>query len=282
MAKGARVLFLTGKGGVGKSFLAERIAVELAALTGRVALVPLGNFQLGDEWPASAGADDVELHPLDEQTALSGLLARLVGFRRLSERLLDSRTFMAIATAAPGVREFVTLSFLEDVADRDRYRWVVVDGPASGHAVTLLGSAGRMARIAPFGPASRLARSTEKFVSDPRRFRCVIVSTPEELAAREAVEADARLRQIGIHPQFVMLNGIYPELASPLQSEWLEKHSTSSDARLYLARRRRQRAVAADLISELGAVEIVPRVLPGCRDAEQSIHDFATRLASRP
>jgi arsenite-transporting ATPase len=281
MAKGAKVLFLTGKGGVGKTFLADRLAAELAALTGRVALVSLGPLD-GAPSTAEATHSDVEFHPLDEQKALARLLARLVGFRFLSERLLDSRTFTAVTAAAPGVREFVTLTFLEDVASRDRYRWVVVDGPASGHSVTLLGSAARMARIAPFGPAARLARAIERFATDPRRFRAVIVSTPEELAAREAVETDARLREIGVSPQFVIVNGMYPELAHGTQAEWLERHSTDGDALLYLARRRRQRSVAADLISELGAIEIIPRVLPGLRAADEAVHDFATRLASRP
>jgi len=281
MAKGARVLYLTGKGGVGKTFLAERVAEKLARLTGRVALVSLGAGDaavLRNDVPSD---DAVELHTLDDHAELTRLLGRIVGLRMLSERLVDSRTFSAVAAAAPGVREFVAMSFIQDVAARDRYRWVVVDGPATGHSLALLGAPGRMARIAPFGPALRVARDTGRFASDPRTFRVALVSTPEDLAAREAVEADAGLRMLGIVPQFVIVNGIYPELSSSTQSDWLERYSDDTDIRLYLTRRRRQRTVTANLISELGNVELIPRELPGSTDTDAALTDFATRLAGK-
>jgi len=281
MGKGARVLYLTGKGGVGKTFLAERIAAKLAVLTGRVALISLGPGEaavLASDAQASA-ADSVELHTLDDRAAMAQLLSRVVGLRMISDRLLDSRTFSAVAAAAPGVREFVAMSFIQDVATRDRYRWVVVDAPSTGHSLALLAAPGRMARMAPFGPAARIAREIERFACDARGFRVAIVSTPEELAAREAVEADESLRRLGITPQLVIVNGIYPELASTAQADWLERYSGDGDVRLYLTRRRRQRAVTANLISELGNVELIGRELAGSPTLDVTLTDFATRLA---
>jgi len=284
MAKGARVLYLTGKGGVGKTFLAERIAAKLAVLTGRVALISLGPGEAAVLASDAAAAPDeaVELHTLDDRSAMAQLLSRVVGLRVISERLLDSRAFTAIATAAPGVREFVAMSFVQDVAARDRYRWVVVDAPSTGHSLALLAAPGRMARMAPFGPAARVARDVERFVGDARGFRVALVSTPEDLAAREAVETDEAIRALGITPQFVIVNGIYPEIATNAQADWLERHSDDADVLLYLRRRRRQRAVTANLISELGNVEIVVRELPGSSAVDAVVSDFATRLAGAP
>lgn len=281
MAKGARVLYLTGKGGVGKTFLAERIAARLAVLTGRVALISLGPGEAAVlENDAAATADDaVDLHTLDDRAAMAQLLSRLVGLRMISDRLLDSRTFSAVAAAAPGVRELVAMSFVQDVATRDRYRWVVVDAPSTGHSLALLAAPGRMARMAPFGPAARVARDLDAFVRDGRRFRVALVSTPEELAAREAVGADDSMRGLGITPQFVIVNGIYPEVASGAQTDWLERYSDDADVLLYLTRRRRQRTVTANLISELGNVELIARELPGSPAVDSAINDFATRVA---
>ena len=283
MAKGARVLYLTGKGGVGKTYLAERIAAKLAVLTGRVALLSLGPGEAAvlDDDADAAYTDAVELHTLDDRAAMAQLLSRVVGLRMISERLLDSRTFSAVAAAAPGVREFVAMSFVQDVAARDRYRWVVVDAPATGHSLALLAAPGRMARMAPFGPAARIAREIERFTCDSRAFRVGLVSTPEDLAAREAVEADESLRGLGITPQFVIVNGIYPELASTAQGDWLERFSTDADVLLYLTRRRRQRTATANLISELGNVELIPRELPGSLAVDAALTDFATRIAGK-
>jgi anion-transporting ArsA/GET3 family ATPase len=283
MAKGARVLYLTGKGGVGKTFLAERIAANLAVLTGRVALISLGPGEaavLAADAPLSSD-EAVELHTLDDRAAMSQLLSRVVGLRLISDRLLDSRAFSAIAAGAPGVREFVAMSFVQDVASRDRYRWVVVDAPSTGHSLALLASPSRMARVARFGPAARIAREISRFVCDTRAFRLALVSTPEDLAAREAVEADNSLRGLGITPHLVIVNGIYPELAAPAQTAWLEQYSDDADVLIYLARRRRQRAVTANLISELGNVELIPRELTGGPSIDATIGDLATRLAGK-
>ena len=228
---------------------------------------------------AVAPDESVELHTLDDRSAMAQLLARVVGLRVISERLLDSRAFTAITAAAPGVREFVAMSFVQEVAARDRYRWVVVDAPSTGHSLALLAAPGRMARMAPFGPAARVARDVERFVSDGRCFRVALVSTPEELAAREAVEADEAVRALGITPQFVIVNGLYPEIATATQADWLERYSEDADVLLYLTRRRRQRVVTANLISELGNVELVVRELPGSSAVDAAVSDFATRLA---
>lgn len=283
MAKGARVLYLTGKGGVGKTFLAERIATKLAVLTGRVALISLGAGEAAVlAADAAASPDDaVELHTLDDRAAMAQLLSRVVGLRMISERLLDSRTFSAVAAAAPGVREFVAVSFIQDVASRDRYRWVVVDAPSTGHSLSLLAAPGRMAKMAPFGPAARIAREIERFVRDARSFRLALVSTPEDLAAREAVDADSSLRSLGVTPQFVIVNGMYPELATTAQADWLERYSDDGDVLRYLSRRRRQRAVTANLISELGNVELIPQELDDPASVDAAVGDFATRLAGK-
>jgi len=283
MAKGARVLYLTGKGGVGKTFLAERLAAKLAVLTGRVALISLGPGEAAvlAADASDSPADAVELHTLDERAATAQLLSRVVGLRMISERLLDSRTFSAIAAAAPGVREFVAMSFIQDVAMRDRYRWVVVDAPSTGHSLALLASPGRMARVARFGPAARIARELESFVRDARAFRLALVSTPEDLAAREAVEADESLRTLGITPHMVIVNGMYPELVSTAQANWLERYSDDADVLLYLSRRRRQRAVTANLISELGNVELICREITGAPSVDATLGDLATRLAGK-
>ena len=272
------VLYLTGKGGVGKTFLAERLAAELGRLSGRVGLVSMPRASEARASAEQRHPPEIEAVALDERAALGQLLARVVGLRLVADRLLDSSTFSAVAAAAPGLRELVIVSFLEELATRDRYRFVVVDGPATGHSLALLTAPARFARLAPLGSPARRARAVSELVSDPHRFVISIVAAPEELAAREAVEGLARLREAGIAPRGVIVNGIYPELATLSESEWLASHSRHPDVKLYLARRARQLAIVEGLARDAGALEIVPRELAGTQSAATQLEELAGRF----
>jgi anion-transporting ArsA/GET3 family ATPase len=155
---------------------------------------------------------------------------------------------------------------------------VVVDGPATGHSLALLAAPARLAKLAPLGPAATLARRAAELVADPRRFVVALVATPEELAAREAIDATAKLRALGLTPRGVVVNGIYPELTATLESSWLAEHSANSDVRLYLARRRAQLEIVEQLAREVSPLELVPRDIAGTRAAEPAIEELARRL----
>jgi len=275
---GATVLYLTGKGGVGKTFLAERLAAHLGALTGLVGLVSMPRSAGLRAGTQTAASPEIENVVLDDRAALGRLLARVVGLRFLSDRLLDSRTFTAVAAAAPGVREFVSISFLEEIAARDRYRWIVVDGPATGHTLALLAAPARFAKLAPLGPAATLARRAADLVADPRRFVIALVASPEALAAREAIDATGKLRALGLAPRGVVVNGIYPELVTGAEGSWLREHSANPDVRLYLSRRTAQLEVVEVLAREVGPLELVPRETAGTHAAESAIEELARRL----
>jgi anion-transporting ArsA/GET3 family ATPase len=258
--------------------LAERLAAELGRLSGRVGLVSMPRASEARASAEHRYPAEIEAVVIDERAALGQLLARVVGLRLIADRLLDSSTFSAVTAAAPGLRELVIVSFLEELTTRDRYRFVVVDGPATGHSLALLTAPARFATLAPLGPPARRARAVSELVSDPHRFVISIVAAPEELAAREAVEGLTRLRAAGIAPRGVIVNGIYPELVTRNESEWLASHSRHPDVRLYLARRARQSEIVEGLARDAGALEIVPREIAGTQSSASQIEELAGRL----
>jgi len=286
-----QVLYLTGKGGVGKSFVA-RLLADVAASRGlRTALVRMHTDGAGDAVGnrVGAGAPDAgkgssgaaaATVSLDQDRALRHLLTRVLRFRFLSNRLMDSRTFSAVASAAPGVKDLVTLSYLRDLAAGEvapGHDLLIVDGVASGHSVPLLAAPRRVHELLRVSPAARVAADVETFVHDARRFRAVIVTLPEELCVGEAIELTADLDDLGVSMTRPIVNCIYPPGATRAQATWLREHDASDDSLLYLSRRERQLELATRLEHD-GAQPLLFPFLFERHDSGKAAGDAAGRL----
>ena len=115
----ARVLFVTGKGGVGKTTVAGLLA-KAAGIGGRPARL-IDTCGRSDD-----GSDD--------RAVVEALITRLVGLRAVSRRMLDSRSFQALLAAIPGLVDVARLDAIRRLSKKER---VVVDGPASGQAAAM-------------------------------------------------------------------------------------------------------------------------------------------------
>lgn len=260
----ARVLFVTGKGGSGKTTLARalaRAAAErgLAVVSMRVASASDPTPQAAGPLPASPPHDATEI-VLDERRCLEGLLTGLTGISVLSRRLMDSRTFSAVAAAAPGLRDLATLSAIVSQAERHRRgrAAIVVDAPASGHSVPLLAAPGAVLGATPLGPVARVARRVEGIVTDPARFQPIVVTLAEELAATETLTLHRDLLRAGFARPRVVANALWPAHAGAPLGRWLETSGASLDALRHWKRSRRQAQILDALEAELGAVMRVP------------------------
>ena len=258
---GARVLYVTGKGGVGKSFVAAELAHAAASRGLETALVDVAGQAFAVAEPSGDAGPRVDRITLDPRTALRHLLTRLLRFGFLSNRLMDSRTFSAVAAAAPGLRDLVYLSYVRDLADGrigHRFDLVVVNGVASGHTIAMLEAPARVAELVAMGPAASIARATRELVADARRFRVAVVTLPEELCVTETGELHAALARLAVAITPTVINGVYPRRAAEGQARWLEENRVSQDAALYLARRRRQLAFVEHVASPGGKPVIFP------------------------
>jgi len=199
-----RVLFVTGKGGTGKSTVAAALALArshrrpttLADLDRRMsAAAMLGVTSI--DGTAAKVTKSLEVLALGARAELDAFIARIVPIRAISRRMLRSRTFGYVTAALPGLEAFLLLERLRilagDAALKDHY--LVIDAPASGSAIELLSVAAGVRNISPTGTLNRLADSVAAFLADQKRFGAIITVTPEELALREALETEATMRE---------------------------------------------------------------------------------------
>ena len=217
-----RTVFVTGKGGVGKSTVAAALALAWRDAGARTLLVEIEGQASATSMISSRTVGYTPVPLAEHLSAMRiTLLDALKEYARLrlkvklvADRLVSNPVIDQFTQAAPGFRELLVLgklwSLANEVDDRGRPMWdaIVVDSPATGHGLGLLNMAGEVARMFPVGPIAAEAKQVDAFIRDPERTGVVLVALPEELPVTETLELRAQLAEQGVPVAATVLNGL--------------------------------------------------------------------------
>jgi anion-transporting ArsA/GET3 family ATPase len=218
-----RLVFVTGKGGVGKSTVAIALGL-LAARRGLRTIVA----ELASQERIQGLFDtereqfrEVELEPrlftisIDPEQAMEEYLRVKAG--TLGQALGSSRLFQAFAMATPGMRELLSIGKVWELAQLDRrtrgaapYDLVIVDAPATGHGVGLLRTPRTFADIARVGPIAHQGRTIADTIADREFTGVIAVATPEEMPVNETLTLTDELARDELALDLVIVNALYP------------------------------------------------------------------------
>ena len=296
------MLYVTGKGGVGKTTVAAALGLA-AARTGRRTIV----CEVAEQDRMSRAfarhgvrpeqvvelAEDLWAITIDPTQALLEWLGKQAG--GAAGRILGhSHTFQYFVAAAPGAKELITIAKVWELAQLERwdaanrtYDQVIVDAPASGHGLAMLTAPSTFGEIARVGPIRRQAFRIRDMLADPRRTGYVAVALPEEMPVNETLELGSRLRDaVGLGLDAIVVNGVYPARFNGKEAEALRAAAVDAlppDAFAAVTaalseheRARTQRSHVRRLKREAGAPV---HTLPFLFDAEVGLEEYGTLAA---
>jgi anion-transporting ArsA/GET3 family ATPase len=223
-----RLILVVGKGGVGRSTVAAAIAGRLAAQGKRTLLYETNaNDRFGDYFGRpTVGTEPSELAPnlwavnATPASALAEYGLMILKFKTVYEMVFENRVTKAFLRAIPGLDDYALLGkvwFHTTEEKRGKPVWdtVVFDMPASGHAASMLRVPWVISETVPEGPLTRDARTIKALLCDPARTATVLVTLAEEMPVNEAVELEGKLSALGIVPQQMIVNQVFPRHFAP-------------------------------------------------------------------
>ncbi len=200
-----RLAIVSGKGGVGKSAVASGLALMGQRHGLRILAVEMeSGAGLSDHF----GTGPLEFEPREVRPGLHAMqMVRsdaLLEYLQLQLRLPGmgrfgavARAFDALATAAPAIREIVTIGKILWEVREDRWDLVVVDAPPTGQIASYLRAPASISELVATGRIRNQAEWMAATLQDPDMTQLVLVTLPEELPTAETLETISWVERTG-------------------------------------------------------------------------------------
>ena len=292
-----RLVFVTGKGGVGKTTVAASLGLVAARAGKRTIVCEVAQQERMSRVFRRQGVGyretrlDTDLYAIsiDPQESMDEYLRQQVKPAALYALLFDNRLFQYFAAATPGMRELVTIGKVWELAQFERrnpqaapFDIVIVDAPSSGHGLGFLRAPRTFRDTARVGPISRQAGKIDAFITDSSFTGVVAVALPEEMPVNETVDFQRRLRgEMGMELDAVVVNALLPERFDAAEAERIEQAAAANGspgvdaalkAALFEHRRARTQQTELERLSE--ELRRRPLTLPFLFEPELDLGSF--------
>lgn len=224
-----RLLIISGKGGVGKTTISAALGL-VATRRGKKVLI--AEVEGKDNLSSFFGKRPLthtpsEMRPglfamnISPEKALEEYFEVQFHMKRIARPLLTSQLVYYVTHAAPGLRDILILGTVWYTATRKQsFDLIVLDTPAAGHAVSMLGSPEGFLHAVPIGPLAGHTRQVIEWLKDPAQVSIHLVTLAEEMPVNETIDTTTLLEtKLRMDVSTIFLNMVYPPIAEDPEVE---------------------------------------------------------------
>jgi anion-transporting ArsA/GET3 family ATPase len=244
-----RLVLVTGKGGVGRTTVTAALARAAVERGRRVLVADIGEPQEA-QCPLALALQQEKLSASPQPVA-PGLRACHINARRGQELFftsilnfpslvkvaLGSKALRKFLDAAPSFEEMGQFYHLLRLLQQEHpeggpeHELIIVDMPATGHALALTELPRILERLIPGGPIHQLLQAGQDYIHEPELCVALVVTLPEMLPISEALELVVGLRRTEIAVGGVILNRVPSDPFSAEERDLLD--TLLAEQRLY-------------------------------------------------
>ncbi len=280
-----RIILITGKGGVGRTVICAALSKVLSEKAD-VLLCDMGAPEGGHSPLARIfGRDNFTAGP---QKIAPGLLAchltPAVGHEAFLRKSIPGGALLGAALKSSALQTFMQTapSFAEmgwfyhllmlikeraPGSNEPRYRHIIVDLPATGHALALTGLPTLLKRMIKRGPVASALLEGESYLNSDYFCHSYVVTLPEELPVSESLELVGGLKATNVPVGGIIMNRLVESTLSAKELAALDEKLAKTPeilGRYELTRLRQSGRSRARLTAECPELPLI------------IIHDFAT------
>ncbi len=214
-----RLYIFTGKGGVGKTTLSKSFARYLVEHDHEAVYLTFKNQSLGEHHQGTSEkmVSGIKEIYLDLEEAARGYIEKRLNSKLIASWIVKTPFFRALINMVPGFSYLIYMGKILEMQKEDPRLIVVLDAPASGHALTMVESTTNFKQIFESGIIFEDTGKMLALLNDPEFTKIHVVSLPSIMSWQEAVELRSGLKErTPVEVDITVNNCLYPLLEKHL------------------------------------------------------------------
>ncbi|HXH76720.1 MAG TPA: ArsA-related P-loop ATPase [Bacteriovoracaceae bacterium] len=218
-AQPCRLYIFTGKGGVGKTTLSKAFVRHLNEQGHEAIYLTFRGNAMGESNPGTSEIQHkgIKEVALDLEECARGYMERRLSSKMIASWIVKTPFFRALMNMVPGFNYLIFLGKILEMGKADNNLIVVLDAPASGHALTMVESTTNFQQIFESGVIFEDAGKMLSRLNDKAYTKIHVVSLPSLMSWQEAIELKSGLAtRTPVDVHITVNNCLYPLVADQM------------------------------------------------------------------